>query len=88
VNTLRTFEACRTGVAGITQFTGYLWDPDGPGPAPPQHDTALDFVNPGPTLPQIFVEIYSPACVEGGTARRAGSFAKTRGAGYFAKKSG
>jgi hypothetical protein len=81
VNTLRYWDSCRISVVGISQYTGYLFDPDGAGPAPAQFDTALDFdPSSNPATPHLLVERFSPSCVQGGTAaERSGYFAKARG---------
>jgi hypothetical protein len=80
VTVLRAVESCRRVVVGISQYTGYLWDPDGAGPAPPQHDTALDFdPNPNPAGPNLLVEHFEPSCLQAGSARRGGYFAKAIG---------
>ncbi len=69
-------ESCRKEVAGISQFPGYIYDPDGPGPAPEQYETALDFSGGG--TPQIFVEIWDAGCVGGQASARRTSAAATR----------
>jgi hypothetical protein len=75
VRQLRYWESCRVSVVGISQYTGFLWDPDGAGPLPPQYDTALD-ADTSPT-PQVFVERFAPQCVQTGSAR----VARARAAG-------